>query len=106
MWMGNDKIKELISKMTLEEKAGLTSGRDNWFTKGVERLGIPEVRTSDGPHGLRTQEGGENSLAESRSAAAVCFPAACLTASSFDRELLKEIGGALGQEAQALGVNV
>ena len=106
MSMGNDKIKELISKMTLEEKAGLTSGRDNWFTKGVERLGIPEVRTSDGPHGLRTQEGGENSLAENRSAAAVCFPAACLTASSFDRELLKEIGGALGQEAQALGVNV
>ena len=104
--MRNDKIRELISQMTLEEKAALTSGRDNWFTKGIERLGIPAVRTSDGPHGLRMQAGGENSLAENRSAEAVCFPAACLTASGFDRELLKEIGRALGREAQALGVGV
>ena len=92
--------------MTLEEKAGLTSGRDNWFTKGIERLGILSVRTSDGPHGLRTQEGEENSLAEERSAKTVCFPAACLSAASFDRELICEMGKALGQESQALGVNV
>ncbi len=106
IFMNNDKIKEIVSKMSLEEKAGLTSGRDNWFTKEVDRLGIPAVRTSDGPHGLRTQGGGENSLAESRSVEAVCFPAACLTAASFDRKLLREIGRALGRECQALGVNV
>lgn len=104
--MEDKRIKELVAQMTLEEKAGLTSGRDNWFTKGAERLGIPEVRTSDGPHGLRTQEGEENSLAENKSVSAVCFPAACLTASSFDRNLLREIGRTLGEECQALGVQV
>lgn len=104
--MDKQQIKDIISQMTLEEKAGLTSGRDNWFTKGIERLGVPSVRTSDGPHGLRTQAGEENSLAEERSAKAVCFPAACLSAASFDRELIREMGKTLGRECQALGVNV
>ena len=92
--------------MTLEEKAGLTSGRDNWFTKAVERLGVQAVRTSDGPHGLRTQGGETNSLAENSSVRAVCFPAGCAAAASFDRELLFRMGEALGRECQALGVNV
>lgn len=104
--MEQKKIEELVSKLTLEEKAGLTSGRDNWFTKAVERLGIPAVRTSDGPHGLRTQEGEENSLAEERSVKAVCFPAACASAASFDQDLVYRIGEALGEECQALGVHV
>lgn len=104
--MDKQKIKNIILQMTLEEKACLTSGRDNWFTKGIERLGIPSIRTSDGPHGLRTQAGEENSLAEERSARTVCFPAACLSAASFDRELIYEMGRALGRESQALGVNV
>lgn len=104
--MDKRQMKDIISQMTLEEKAHLTSGRDNWFTKGIERLGIPSVRTSDGPHGLRTQAGEENSLAEERSARTVCFPAACLSAASFDRELIHEMGKALGEESQALGVNV
>lgn len=104
--MDKQKITDIISQMTLEEKARLTSGRDNWFTKGIERLGIPSVRTSDGPHGLRTQAGEENSLAEERSARTVCFPAACLSAAGFDRELIYEMGKALGKESQALGVNV
>ena len=104
--MDKQQIKNIIAQMTLEEKAGLTSGRDNWFTKGIERLRVPSVRTSDGPHGLRTQEGEENSLAEERSAKTVCFPAACLSAASFDRELICEMGKVLGQESQALGVNV
>lgn len=104
--MDKQKIKDIVSQMTLEEKAHLTSGRDNWFTKGIERLGIPSVRTSDGPHGLRTQAGEENSLAEERSAKTVCFPAACLSAASFDRELIYEMGKTLGQESRALGVNV
>lgn len=104
--MTNQEIKLLVSELTLEEKAGLTSGKDNWFTKAVERLGVPQVRTSDGPHGLRTQTGETNSLAESSSAKAVYFPAACATAASFDRELLSRMGQALGRECQALGVHV
>lgn len=104
--MDKQQIRDIISQMTLEEKAGLTSGRDNWFTKEIERLGTPSVRTSDGPHGLRTQAGEENSLAEERSAKTVCFPAACLSAASFDRALIREMGKALGRESQALGVDV
>ena len=52
-------IAELISQMTLEEKAGLCSGADFWHTKAVGRLGIPAMMVSDGPHGLRTQEEGK-----------------------------------------------
>ncbi len=104
--MTNQEIKALVSQLTLEEKAGLTSGRDNWFTKAVEQLGIPAVRTSDGPHGLRTQSGETNSLAENTAIPAVCFPAACATAASFDRELLRRMGEELGKECQALGVDV
>lgn len=104
--MEREKIVELVSKLTLEEKAGLTSGRDNWFTKAVERLGIPAVRMSDGPHGLRTQEGNINSLEETASVLAVCFPAACASAASFDRELLRKMGEELGEEANALGVDI
>lgn len=104
--MTNQKIKALVSQLSLEEKASLTSGRDNWYTKVVERLNIPAVRTSDGPHGLRTQSGETNSLAEGSSIPAVCFPAACATAASFDRDLLRRMGEELGRECQALGVDV
>ena len=104
--MEKEKIRELVEQMTLEEKAGLTSGQDNWFTKTVERLGIPAVRTSDGPHGLRTQAGDTNGLNEELSREAVCFPPACASAASFDTELLEEMGHELGKEAQAFGVDV
>ena len=49
-------IKALVSRMTLEEKAGLLSGDDFWHTKAVERLGVPRAMVSDGPHGLRKQD--------------------------------------------------
>jgi len=48
-------IKKIIKQMTLEEKAGLCSGLDFWHTKPVERLGIPSIMMTDGPHGLRKQ---------------------------------------------------
>ncbi|MDR2785942.1 MAG: glycoside hydrolase family 3 C-terminal domain-containing protein [Treponema sp.] len=96
----------LVAQLTLEEKAGLCSGFDNWYTKPVERLGIPSFRMSDGPHGLRIQEGEINSLDESDSAPAVCFPAACAAAASFDRDLIAKMGEELGRECQAVGINV
>lgn len=99
-------IRTLVSQMTLEEKAGITSGQNNWFTKAIFRLGIPAVRTSDGPHGLRTQSGEQTAIAEGTSTTAVCYPAACATAASFDRDLLHRLGEALGQECQSLGVDV
>ncbi|MDR2110028.1 MAG: glycoside hydrolase family 3 C-terminal domain-containing protein [Spirochaetaceae bacterium] len=99
-------IKELVSQMTLEEKAGMCSGTDFWHLQGVERLGIPVVMVSDGPHGLRKQEGTVDHLGMRESIKAVCFPAACATASSFDRDLLQILGETLGDECQAEGVSV
>ena len=104
--MTAEKIKELVSKMTLEEKAAMCSGADFWHTEAVERLGIPASMVSDGPHGLRKQDDKADHLGVNESIKAVCFPAGCGTAASFNRELLKEMGEALGNECQAEGVSV
>ena len=73
-------IKALIKQMTVEEKAGMCSGKDFWHLKGVKRLGIPEVMVSDGPHGLRKQDQAGDHLGINDSIKAVCFPTACATA--------------------------
>jgi len=99
----DSKIKDLLSKLTLEEKAGLCSGKDFWRTKAVERLGIPSVMVSDGPSGLRTQN--ENGVNENDSRTAVSFPSGCATASSFDRGLLNHLGKILGEEANNFKVS-
>ena len=75
-------LKKIISEMTLEEKAGLCSGKDFWNTKEIERLGVPSLMMSDGPHGLRKQESEADHLGLNESVEAVCFPAGCATASS------------------------
>lgn len=93
-------IKSLVSKMTLEEKAGLLSGLDFWHTKPVERLGVPSVMVSDGPHGLRKQDQEADHLGINDSIKAVCMPAACATAASFDRELIGRMGEAIGNSCQ------
>lgn len=99
-------IKTLIKEMTLEEKAGLCSGKDFWNLKGIERLNIPSVMVCDGPHGLRKQEQQGDHLGVNDSIKAVCFPSACATAASFDRDLLKTLGETLGEECQAENVSV
>ena len=97
-------VQELVASLTLEEKAGLCSGADFWHTKAVERLGIPAIKVSDGPHGLRTQK--EGSANPNDSIEAVCFPAGCATAASFDPALTRRMGAALGREARASGVQI
>lgn len=99
-------VKEIVRKMTLEEKAGLCSGADFWRTKAVERLGVPQMMVSDGPHGLRKQEENADHLGLDESVEAVCFPAGCATAASFDRKLLRTLGETLGKECQAEGIGV
>lgn len=99
-------IRKIISEMTLEEKAGLCSGSDFWHTKSVERLGIPMMMVSDGPHGLRKQDLAADNLGVNVSIEAVCFPTACALACSFDRELIYRMGQALGNECQAEDVGV
>ncbi len=104
--MTADKIKELVAQMTLEEKASMCSGGDFWHTEAVERLGIPASMVSDGPHGLRKQNEQGDHLGVNDSIKAVCFPAGCGTAASFNRELLTKMGETLGNECQAEGVSV
>ena len=99
-------IKALVSKMTLEEKAGLCSGDDFWHTKAVERLGIPRTMVSDGPHGLRKQSDAADHLGINDSIEAVCYPAASATAASFDTEMIREMGEALGESCQHEKVSV
>jgi len=99
-------IKKIISQMTLEEKAGLCSGLDVWHTKPVERLGIPSIMMTDGPHGLRKQSGQSENLNISKSEPATCFPSEVGLASSWDRNLLKKVGEVLGTECQAEGVSI
>ncbi len=99
-------LKKIISEMTIEEKASLCSGETFWWTKKIERLGIPSVMVSDGPHGLRKQEGDEDQLGNGKCIESVCFPAACATACSFDEELIEEMGKTLGEECQAKNVSV
>ena len=99
-------IQQIISELTLEEKAGLCSGGDFWHTKAVERLGIPAVMVSDGPHGLRKQDLEGDHLGINDSIRAVCFPAACATAASFDRNLMRTMGEAIGDSCQHEGLAV
>ena len=104
--MTSEKIKELIAQMTLEEKATMCSGADFWHTESCERLGIPASMVSDGPHGLRKQNDKADHLGVNESIKAVCFPAGCGTAASFNRDLLYHMGETLGNECQAEGVSV
>ena len=91
-------ITQIIATLTLEEKASLCSGQNAWSTKAVERLGIPPITMCDGPHGLRKQPREGDFLGVNVSLPATCFPAACTTASSWDPDLLRQIGAALGEE--------
>ena len=99
-----NKIDDLINQMTLEEKAALCTGASPWTTTPIERLGIPALTVSDGPHGLR-REAEPDSLV-SGSLPATCFPTASCTASTWDVDLIHELGEALGEECIALGVDV
>ena len=88
--MEREKIREIIAKMTLEEKASFCSGSDFWHTESLERLGIPASMVADGPHGLRKQIQEGDHLGVNDSITAVCFPAGCAMAAGFDTETVPE----------------
>lgn len=100
------KHKELIEKMTLEEKASLMSGRDFWQSQDIPAHNIPNMFLSDGPHGIRKQAEAADHLGLNASIPATCFPTAATVANSFNVKLAEEIGTALGEEAVAQKVNV
>ena len=100
------KHEEMIKKMTLEEKAAFLSGKGEWQTWDFERLGIPSMYCSDGPHGIRKQAGAGDHLGLNPSLPATCFPTAATMANSWDPALGEEIGRALGEEARVQDVHV
>ncbi len=97
-------IQSLIKQMTLEEKAALCTGASAWTTTPVERLGIPEMIVSDGPHGVRRVPDVHEMVTESLPA--TCFPTASCLASTWDVDLIYKMGEALGEECIALDVDV
>jgi beta-glucosidase len=98
------KITNLIEKMSLEEKAALCTGAGPWTTKPVERLGVPEMTVSDGPHGVRRVEDVHTFV--SKSVPATCFPTATSMASTWDVDLIHKLGEAIAEECIALEVDV
>jgi beta-glucosidase len=100
------KHADIIKQMTLEEKCYLLSGKDFWQTRSVERLGVPNMTLSDGPHGIRKQAGEGDQLGLNPSLPATCFPTAAAIANSWDPVLGEEIGQRLGAEAASQGVCV
>lgn len=102
-------VEKTLSMLTLEEKAGLASGLYFWTTKPIERLNIPPVTMTDGPHGLRKEfgidegKGGVNIMKGSEPA--TCFPTAATMASSWDTELVGKVGEAIAEEAKSMRVS-
>jgi beta-glucosidase len=100
------KHESLIKQMSLEEKASIMSGKDFWQTVDIERLGIPSITLSDGPHGLNKQAGDADHLGLNASVPATCYPTAATVANSWDPTLGAKIGKHIAQEAIEQGVHV
>lgn len=95
-----------VSGLSLEERAQLLAGESHWKTYAAPSAGIPSLFLSDGPHGLRKQEGAQDCMGIAESRPATCFPTASALACSFDPELVERVGAAIGEEARRQGVDV
>ncbi|MBA3302423.1 MAG: beta-glucosidase, partial [Acidimicrobiia bacterium] len=89
---GRFDVPSLLAELTIEEKASLVSGAGFWWTRRIERLGIPAIMVSDGPHGLRKQDTSGDHVGLGGSAPATCFPTASALGSSWDVDLLRRVG--------------
>ena len=90
--------QNIVDNLTLEEKARLCSGLNYWYLEAVERLGVPSIMVTDGPHGLRKQLGDPTQVGLSEAAPATCFPTASALAATWNRDLIHQVGVALGEE--------
>lgn len=104
--MNTIDVEDLLSKLTIEQKAALCSGADFWHTEAVEELGLPAIMVSDGPHGLRKQEEDVDHMGVAESIKAICYPTASAMACSWDRDLIQQVGDALGEECVAEDISV
>lgn len=98
--------QNLVQQLSLAEKAALVSGKDFWFTAGNQRVNLQRMMMTDGPSGLRKQASSADALGLNQSVTAICFPASSLTACSFDRNGLTQLGTYLGEAARAEKVGV
>lgn len=96
----------IIDQMTLEEKIAFCSGKDFWHTKDMSKYGLPSIMMCDGPHGLRKQPESADMLGISESIPATCFPTAVTTGSSWNTELMRNIGETIAEEARSNEVSV
>jgi len=96
------RIEELLTQMTLEEKVSLLSGKNAWQTVSIERLGIPSLTMTDGPHGVRANHTGPERI----SGPATSFPTGISMAASWDPELIERVGAALAEETRAMGCDI
>ncbi|MBB3083827.1 glycoside hydrolase family 3 C-terminal domain-containing protein [Geodermatophilus sabuli] len=96
----------LPAGLSLEQRASLLSGQDFWTTTALDEAGLPAVVLTDGPHGVRRQEGPFDTIGIHRNVPATCFPPAVAVGSSWDPSVAERIGTAIGREARALGVHV
>ena len=99
-------IKKVIEEMTLEDKISLCTGADFWSTKEMKKYGIPSIKMCDGPHGVRCQNNATDMIGINKSEPATCFPPAVTAGATWNRELYRKEGEAIGKEAAALGVSV
>lgn len=99
-------VKEIIAELTLEEKASLTAGKNSWETVDVERLGLPSIMLTDGPHGPRKQSGSDEGVNLMKFVPATAFPTAPGLAASWDVDLMKKVGRALAEECLQEKVSV
>ncbi len=102
----HNQAAAIVADMTLEEKARFCSGKSFWHLERLERHNLPDIMVTDGPHGLRKQVQDADHVGLNKSVPATCFPTACALASSWDVELLEEVGRALGRECAAEDVTV
>jgi beta-glucosidase len=102
----NGDIKKLMNKLTLEEKASLCCGEGFWNTSALPQYDIPALTMTDGPHGIRRQTGRSDHLGLNESQRTTCFPTAAGMASSWNPELIHEIGMAIGEECQEENVQI
>lgn len=100
------KYLELINKMTLQEKASLCVGASYWNSKEIERLNIPSITMSDGPHGLRVQKTKTDNLGINESEISTCFPASSTVANSWNKKMAYNLGKMLAEEAKKEEVNI
>ena len=98
------KVQSIVSQMSLEEKAAICTGATPWKTVAIERLGIPEMIVSDGPHGVRKVADPESMAIASLPA--TCFPTASCMGSTWNSELIRKVGEAIAEECIALDVDV